>query len=134
MILFYLSIEKKELNAMTSLKKLNTNSKKKSKITIDYDDDDYDIGSSGTFKNNKEPEEEEDPTKSLELTEVCGINIPKDWLVSIPELAAYIEDMGTLQRKSFIIAMEHLKTSFDVSRSNGFADWLKSRSTSSSTI
>ena len=125
MILFYLSIEKKELNAMTSLKK-------KTKIIIDDDDDDYDIGCGGITKQKKEPEEPHNP--HIELTEVCGINVPKNWLVSIPELTAYIEDMGPLQRKSFVIAMEHLKTSFDVSRSNGFADWLKSRSASSSTL
>ena len=131
MILFYLSIEKKELNAMASLKK--TSNTKKSKIIID-DDDDYDIGSSGGKFTKETKEPEETPKHPTELIEICGIHIPKDWLATIPELTAYIEYMGPLQRKSFVIAMEHLKTSFDVSRSNGFADWLKSRSTSSSTV
>lgn len=36
----------------------------------------------------------------------------------------YLEQLTPLQRKAYEIAKEHLKTSFDIERSNGFNEWV----------
>jgi hypothetical protein len=41
----------------------------------------------------------------------------------------YISQLTPLQHQAYLIANEHLKTSFDISRSNGFTEWLKNRAT-----
>lgn len=57
-----------------------------------------------------------------------GINVPEKWVIDNPSILEYISDMTPTQRTALKIAMEHLKTSFDVERSNGFTEWLSTRS------
>ena len=52
-----------------------------------------------------------------------GIAIPEEWLTTQPLYLEYIAQMTPTQRKALHIAMTHLKTSFDLSRSNGFVEW-----------
>jgi hypothetical protein len=37
----------------------------------------------------------------------------------------YIEQMNSLQLKAYMIASDHLKSSFSISRSNGFKEFMK---------
>jgi hypothetical protein len=40
----------------------------------------------------------------------------------------FVDQLTPLQQRAFMIAKEHLKTSFDLDRSNGFVEW-KSKNT-----
>jgi hypothetical protein len=60
-----------------------------------------------------------------------GIEIPEKWVTDHPIYLEYIAEMTPIKRSALKIAMEHLKTSFDIERSNGFAEWLSTRSTES---
>ena len=40
------------------------------------------------------------------------------------DIQNYLEQLTPLQLKAYEIAKEHLKTSFDITRSNGFNEWL----------
>jgi hypothetical protein len=39
----------------------------------------------------------------------------------------YLEQLTPLQKIAYEIAKDHLKTSFDITRSNGFNEWLSSQ-------
>ncbi len=41
------------------------------------------------------------------------------------ELELYEAHLSPLQLKAYLIAKDHLKTSFDLVRSNGYAEWKK---------
>lgn len=41
------------------------------------------------------------------------------------DITNYLEQLTPLQRKAYEIAKEHLKTSFDITRSNGFNEWVR---------
>jgi hypothetical protein len=56
-----------------------------------------------------------------------GIPIPQEWLTTQPLYLEYIAEITPMQRKALHIAMIHLKTSFDLARSNGFVEWLAKR-------
>jgi|LakMenEpi03Aug12_release.lakeMendotaPanAssembly.Ray.scaffolds.fasta_scaffold3075738_1 hypothetical protein len=60
-----------------------------------------------------------------------GVDIPEQWFIEIPEIADYVYEMTPIQRTALRIAISHLKTSFDFARSNGFVEWLSSRSAES---
>ena len=45
----------------------------------------------------------------------------------LTEEEQYIIELDDIQRKAFLIAKEHLGTSFNISRSNGFKEWKKSK-------
>ena len=40
------------------------------------------------------------------------------------DIINYLEQLSPLQRKAYEIAKEHLKTSFDITRSNGYNEWI----------
>ena len=42
------------------------------------------------------------------------------------EQEKYISSLSEMERKALQIAMEHLGTSFDIRRSNGYQEWIKS--------
>lgn len=42
-------------------------------------------------------------------------------------LHEYLQEMTPLERQAYEIARTHLKTSFNVVRSNGFIEWMKKR-------
>jgi hypothetical protein len=56
-----------------------------------------------------------------------GIEIPEEWLTTQPLYLEYITAMTPMQRQALQIAMTHLKTSFDLARSNGFVEWSTQR-------
>ncbi len=56
-----------------------------------------------------------------------GIEIPEAWLTSQPLYLEYIAEMTPMHRKALHIAITHLKTSFDLARSNGFVEWRAKR-------
>jgi hypothetical protein len=39
----------------------------------------------------------------------------------------YLMQMSQSQKKAYTIAMHHLKTSFDILKSNGFMEWQKTK-------
>ena len=39
----------------------------------------------------------------------------------------YIAQLTPIEKKAYKIAIEHLGTSFNLKKSNGFCDWLKER-------
>jgi hypothetical protein len=43
------------------------------------------------------------------------------------EIYQYFIQMSCLQKKAYLIAMNHLKSSFDIYKSNGFIEWKKSK-------
>ena len=43
------------------------------------------------------------------------------------EIYDYLSSMDEKQKKAYRIAYDHLGTSFHIYRSNGFRDWLKSK-------
>ncbi len=45
------------------------------------------------------------------------------------EVMDYLSEMDEQHRRAYEIAMNHLESSFDIVRSNGFQDWKKSRAT-----
>jgi hypothetical protein len=52
---------------------------------------------------------------------------PKDTQYLIME---YLENLSTIEKKAYKIAQNHLGTSFNVVKSNGFNDWKKKRTSS----
>ena len=63
--------------------------------------------------------------------DVLGLKIPT--IVSSysvekqKEIFEYLSEMNELERKGYEIAFNHLESSFDIYRSNGFIDWKKSK-------
>jgi hypothetical protein len=57
-----------------------------------------------------------------------GMQIPEEWLTNKPLYLEYITEMQPMQRTALQIALSHLKTSFDLERSNGFVEWRAKRS------
>ena len=51
----------------------------------------------------------------------------------LTEEEQYILELDDIQRKAFLIAKEHLGTSFNILRSNGFKEWKKSKKPAMST-
>jgi hypothetical protein len=37
----------------------------------------------------------------------------------------YMGQLDTIEQKAYVIAMDHLGTSFNIVKSNGFNDWIK---------
>ena len=48
--------------------------------------------------------------------------IPKEVLITPTD--NFISQLTPLQQRAFAIAKDHLKTSFDLERSNGFIEWM----------
>lgn len=70
-------------------------------------------------------------TTSTNILHFEGVEVPENWATDHPIYLEYIAEMEPIQRSALKIAMAHLKTSFDMERSNGFAEWLSTRSTES---
>ena len=41
------------------------------------------------------------------------------------QICRYVEGLGAIERKAYLIAHKHLGTSFHIARSNGFIAWAK---------
>lgn len=39
----------------------------------------------------------------------------------------YLNQLNTIEKKAYHIAMEHLGSSFNIIKSNGFNDWIKNK-------
>lgn len=50
-----------------------------------------------------------------------------------PEEKEYIESLDSKEKKAYYIAKSHLGSSFDLIKSNGFIEWKKTKSNSSTT-
>jgi hypothetical protein len=44
------------------------------------------------------------------------------------EVFEYLKQLDKMQRESYSIAIEHLDTSFNIHKSNGFKEWVKRKS------
>jgi hypothetical protein len=75
----------------------------------------------------KRLQKEQQSTKKPNLVNFQGLEIPEEWLSTQPLYLEYIAEITPMQRKALQIAMIHLKTSFDLARSNGFVEWLAKR-------
>ena len=42
-------------------------------------------------------------------------------------IVQYMEQMNEQQKKAYLIALDHLKSSFSIIRSNGFKDFMKEK-------
>lgn len=67
---------------------------------------------------------------SVKFLEI-GLPIP-DSVFKLPietqyDIYQYFIQMEHLQKKAYLIAMNHLKTSFDICKSNGFVEWKKNK-------
>lgn len=55
-----------------------------------------------------------------------GIEVPNLHLYNNDqkrEIYSYLSEMSELDKKAYLIAQDHLKTSFNVCKSNGFKQW-----------
>lgn len=44
------------------------------------------------------------------------------------QVVAYLQQLNSLQQKAYVIAIEHLGSSFDLLRTGGYVDWKKTLS------
>ena len=42
-------------------------------------------------------------------------------------ITEYMGQLDTIEQKAYMIAMEHLGSSFNIVKSNGFNDWIKTK-------
>tara|TARA_B110000495_G_C22652489_1_gene386774 strand:+ start:426 stop:650 length:225 start_codon:yes stop_codon:yes gene_type:complete len=47
------------------------------------------------------------------------------------EVLEYLQEMDCIHKKAYEIALNHLESSFDILRSNGFQEWQKAKVSSS---
>lgn len=65
----------------------------------------------------------------MEYIEVEALNLPISEIVKTyspdlqEEIIAYLRQLDEPNRKCYVIAWEHLGSSFNVARSNGFKEW-----------
>jgi hypothetical protein len=63
--------------------------------------------------------------------EELGIPIPElvkeQPLEQQQEIYEYLKTLDDKQKKTYLIAFKHLGTSFNIARSNGFKEWVKSK-------
>ena len=52
------------------------------------------------------------------------VNYPKEIQKLVFE---YLLQLDTIQQRAYLIAKDHLGTSFDILRSTGYSEWLKSQ-------
>lgn len=68
----------------------------------------------------------------MEQIEELGLQISEIVKTYSPELqqeiVAYLRELDDMNRKCYVIAFEHLGSSFNVARSNGFKEWQAKRS------
>ena len=63
------------------------------------------------------------------LIQIADLSLPDNFESLEPDLKAnllqYLNQLDPIERKAYKIAKEHLGSSFNVVKSNGFCDWLK---------
>ena len=45
------------------------------------------------------------------------------------EIYEYLKQLDEIQKKAYLIAFKHLGTSFNIYKSNGFKEWVKTKNT-----
>jgi hypothetical protein len=67
----------------------------------------------------------------MSTSSTLNLSIPDSILKLSPEqqelVFSYLEQLNDFDRKAYIIAKNHLGTSFDILRSNGYLRWLKTQ-------
>lgn len=58
----------------------------------------------------------------METNNITLQTIPKE--VTVTPTDNFVFQLTPLQQRAFAIAKDHLKTSFDLERSNGFIEWM----------
>jgi len=57
------------------------------------------------------------------------LTLPNNFVTYAPEMKAsimsYLYQLNPIEKKAYKIAKEHLGSSFNIAKSNGFNDWLK---------
>ena len=65
--------------------------------------------------------------------QIADLSLPDNFESLEPELKAnllqYLNQLDPIERKAYKIAKEHLGSSFNVVKSNGFCDWLRVKGT-----
>lgn len=63
------------------------------------------------------------------LIQIADLSLPDNFESLEPDLKAnllqYLNQLDPIERKAYKIAKEHLGSSFNVVKSNGFCDWLR---------
>ena len=62
---------------------------------------------------------------------INDIYVDENTMSKYPEVVEYLETLSAFDKRACLIAQKHLKTSFDLSRCNGFVEWRKTFSGSS---
>lgn len=67
----------------------------------------------------------------MSIFSTLNLSIPDSILKLSPEqqqlVFSYLEQLNDFDRKAYTIAKNHLGTSFDILRSNGYLNWLKTQ-------
>ncbi len=67
-----------------------------------------------------------DTAKTVDITKTVDIANMNNQKKTISELVEmYMEQLEPIQKKALDIAKNHLGTSFNISKSNGFVEWKK---------
>lgn len=66
---------------------------------------------------------------SQQQSATIGVSLPDNFETYAPDLKAnliqYFNQLDPIEKKAYKIAKEHLGSSFNIVKSNGFCDWLK---------
>ena len=54
-------------------------------------------------------------------------NQNRENLEQYEQLEKYLATLNELEKNAYLIAQQHLGTSFDIERSNGYKEWLKKK-------
>lgn len=64
-----------------------------------------------------------------ELESSLGLNLPfnfENYQLNIQEsIVEYLKHLNPIERKAYIIAKQHLGSSFNLTKSNGYIEWKK---------
>lgn len=69
-------------------------------------------------------------TETIDFTQL-NIKIP-EYILSYSkerqqEIFGYLQNMDEIDKKAYLIALDHLGSSFNIYRSNGFQEWKRSK-------
>ena len=77
----------------------------------------------------QEKEQEKEQVKSQINFELTKLSIPESVfklsLEKQTEIYNYLIQMNEHQKKAYLIAKDHLGTSFNILKSNGYSEWIK---------
>jgi hypothetical protein len=69
-------------------------------------------------------------TNNESIENELGLTLPIKFntydLTTQENIIKYLKQLDTIEKKAYMIGVEHLGTSFNVLKSNGFNNWLKS--------